>query len=804
MHRKVLLYIITAAALLISSCSQDSVVYPETDLLQKQILYAGRIGQIALPDLFYADSYSSVEILSHPELNPVIDHDQNTLSLDIPETLSGLEFLVLSYQGAELSLPLQIQPMLSHSFAIPQYFGADTVYVFGNFNGWNRQQYPLVYSQAEQGYRLDILFEPGQYEYRYSVNGVDTLDPVNASKVPNGLGDYNSLLIVSPPFAGDMPHLTPGKIHYREDGSREITVTLLRRDYDGELGRQDFTVLSGNRLLADKYVAYDNQHTLRISLQPSFFSSTGRSDIRVAFRRGPVYSNLLHIPLFDGESPAMENSGRSWNDAVLYSVMTDRFFNGDPANDAPIPHPELADRANFNGGDLRGITQKINEGYFKHLGVNTLWITPWYTTTSSAYREYPEPHRWFSGYHGYWPTAPRSVEARFGGEEALEELMAAAEQQGIRILMDFVSNHVHEEHPYFQEHRDWFGEVELPDGRMNLRLWDEQRLTTWFEPYLPSFDHLGSSDAMQAVVDDAIWWMKSYGVAGFRHDAVKHVPNEFWRELTRRIRQEFPEQDVYQVGETFGDWNLVSSYVNPGQLSAQFNFNQYWPARYCFSEVDGDFSDLQKAMEKSIEVYGQLNVMANIMDSHDQPRLPAYMEGDLLWNENGSEVSWTRDIQVDKSSTYDRIALYYSYLVSSPGIPLIYYGNEIGMTGGGDPDNRRMMRWGEAVRPDEARLRTRITGLLGLRNRHSALRYGDFLPLQADKEIFAYLRSDLNETVMVLLNKSAELKVLEIAVPEELAFETAEAISGSAVFQLENSLLHIEIPPYSGSFLNLR
>ena len=154
--------------------------------------------------------------------------------------------------------------------------------------------------------------------------------------------------------------------------------------------------------------------------------------------------------------------------------------------------------------------------------------------------------------------------------------------------------------------------------------------------------------------------------------------------------------------------------------------------------------------------------------------------------------------------TYDRIALYYHYLVSSPGIPLVYYGNEIGMTGGGDPDNRRMMRWGEAVTSEEARLRTRITGLLGLRNRHSALRYGDFLPLSADKESFVYMRNDLNEKILVILNKSESLKVLDIPLPEVMDLETAEQISGSAIYQLENGMLHVEIPAYSGSYFNLR
>ncbi|MDZ7797958.1 MAG: alpha-amylase family glycosyl hydrolase [Candidatus Marinimicrobia bacterium] len=84
------------------------------------------------------------------------------------------------------------------------------------------------------------------------------------------------------------------------------------------------------------------------------------------------------------------------------------------------------------------------------------------------------------------------------------------------------------------------------------------------------------------MVSDAIWWLESLDLDGFRHDAVKHVPHLFWRSLTREIRRNFPGEDIYQIGETFGDHSLVKSYVNNGQLSAQFNFNLYWPARYAF------------------------------------------------------------------------------------------------------------------------------------------------------------------------------------------------------------------------------
>ena len=95
-------------------------------------------------------------------------------------------------------------------------------------------------------------------------------------------------------------------------------------------------------------------------------------------------------------------------------------------------------------------------------------------------------------------------------------LVEWAHKKEIKVLLDFVSNHVHTEHPYFKEHRDWFGQLELPDGRLNLRFWDEFRLTTWFEPYLASFDYLGSEEALEEMTDIAVWWLNETGADGYR------------------------------------------------------------------------------------------------------------------------------------------------------------------------------------------------------------------------------------------------------------------------------------------------
>ena len=102
----------------------------------------------------------------------------------------------------------------------------------------------------------------------------------------------------------------------------------------------------------------------------------------------------------------------------------------------------------------------------------------------NTYNEWNPPNRKYSAYHGYWPVSPREIDPRYGTEDELRKLIDLAHNQNIEILLDFVSNHIHEDHPYYNMHKEWFGHVTLPDGSMNIRRWDgDTRLTTWFEPF---------------------------------------------------------------------------------------------------------------------------------------------------------------------------------------------------------------------------------------------------------------------------------------------------------------------------------
>ena len=173
--------------------------------------------------------------------------------------------------------------------------------------------------------------------------------------------------------------------------------------------------------------------------------------------------------------------GFRWQDGIIYYAFTDRFVNGDQNNDRPVKDPAVLPQANYLGGDFEGIQKKIEEGYFKKIGVNVLWLAPLNRNPDAAWKEFLPPYRAYTGYHGYWPVSESEVEPRFGGEEGLKNLVGSAQKNGIKIIADLVLKHVHIENPLWKEHPDWFGSLTLPDGTKNLRLWDAQQFTTWFE-----------------------------------------------------------------------------------------------------------------------------------------------------------------------------------------------------------------------------------------------------------------------------------------------------------------------------------
>jgi cyclomaltodextrinase / maltogenic alpha-amylase / neopullulanase len=746
-------------------------------------LVAGAPDSLVVADLVVGDarvvfaSTEAVEVISH----------NGVVVLTPRADFEGLALVPYATDGTARALPVRVRRLIPHTFTYPASPAAERVHVIGQFNDWSRSRHPLV-RQPDGSWSLTLDLDPGRYEYKFTVDGAEVLDPGNPERVPNPFGDFNNILVVPPRHAEALA------LHVVGFAGGEVELAFERGGRPADVGAMEvIALLDGTPLGTHRFRTAGDR--LFVHIGPH-----DEGTLLVATTGGGQSTRMASIPLRDGAP--LPTDAFTWNDAVIYQIMVDRFHDGDRANTRPVPHDSVATRANYHGGDLQGILDRMEEGYFDRLGVNTLWLSPVVQNTDRAHREYPPPYRYYTGYHGYWPTHPTEVEERFGDMALLERLVREARGRGMRVLLDFVANHIHEDHPFFREHSEWFGTLELPDGRLNLRKWDEHRLTTWFEPYLPSFDFEGSTDAVEAMTDNAVWWLLASGADGFRHDAVKHIPNHFWRTLTRKVREQVDSQrDVraFQIGETFGSYDLIASYVNTGQLDAQFNFNLYDTALYAFLDPDADFAVLDSEMHRTLDVYGVDHLMGNLMDSHDKPRFPALVEGHVPdASGDDKEPGWHSHITVEDPATYGRVELYLAYLLTIPGVPTIYYGNEIGKTGANDPDNRRPMRFGEELAPEERELKERVSRLIGLRRDLPALRRGGFHTLHAAGDTWAYLRDGVDSRVVVALNKGVEAATLRLALPAALvATSGVDALSGEAV-EVSGDTLVIGVP--AGSY----
>jgi len=363
-----------------------------------------------------------------------------------------------------------------------------------------------------------------------------------------------------------------------------------------------------------------------------------------------------------------------------------------------------------------------------------------------------------------------------------------AHSRDIGVILDFVSHHVHEDYPLLKEHPEWVTQLDLPDGRKNIRLWDEYRLSTWFDIFLPTLD-LSKPEVYELISDSAAYWIEEYQLDGFRHDAAKHVPQIFWRILTRKLDSILEPQgrSIYQIGETFGSRELIGSYINPGMLDAQFDFNLYWEAKLAFAFPGSSFKDLNIALLQSLSFFGYHNLMGNITGNQDMARFISYAGGALKPDEDDREAGWQRNIEVEDTIGYRRLASLMAFNMTIPGIPVIYYGDEYGLAGANDPDNRRMMQF-KGLSVHEQWMLNITKKLTHLRSQHLPLLYGDYIPLAVSDRIFAYMRVYMGQAAIVIFNKDPEMQTVEIELPDWMNEASLGAHFGSDFNKAGNQL----------------
>ncbi|HKQ99471.1 MAG TPA: alpha-amylase family glycosyl hydrolase, partial [Pyrinomonadaceae bacterium] len=372
------------------------------------------------------------------------------------------------------------------------------------------------------------------------------------------------------------------------------------------------------------------------------------------------------------------------NDDVIYLIMPDRFSNGEPSNDAPANSPKEAnDRKNpraFHGGDLRGVINHLP--YLKELGVTALWLNPWYDNPNGVHT-CDKPWCPNTNYHGYHAIDYYAVEDHFGDMRVLRELVEKAHRLGLKVIQDQVANHVGVQHPWTTDPPldDWFhgtvaAHIQNPfrgDLLLSPNTSAEERRPTldgWFNDQLPDMNQ-EEPEVSRYEIQNALWWIGMTGLDGVRQDTIQYMPRPFMRDLSQALHRQYPK--MWMVGEVFDRDPVHTAFFMGGRVG--------WDG--VDTELDSVFDFA--LWQASLDVFAGKKPVRHLRDTLKYDALypnPARLTTML----NNHDVKRTVSVE---GMNLEGALLHTAFLLSVRGIPQLYYGDEIAMQGGEDPDNRR-------------------------------------------------------------------------------------------------------------------
>ena len=432
---------------------------------------------------------------------------------------------------------------------------------------------------------------------------------------------------------------------------------------------------------------------------------------------------------------AVPKPARPWSDDILYFVLVDRFADGDLGNDANVDRKA---KGAFHGGDLKGLLAQLDE--IASLGVTAIWVNPLVKNIPGHVDGAGFPD-W--GYHGYWADDFNSLDPRFGTEEDLRKLVEACHIRGIKVLLDVVYNHAGYDTRYLRDPktRKWLRSTIVGDC-------GEDDLTSCLAG-LPDFK-TEQPEVAKFLLDAQIAWAKRSGIDGFRLDTVKHVDHPFWQEHRKRTRAELGPQ-FFLLGEVFGaDAEVLEPWFEPDEMDAGFDFS-FQGNVLGFVQGRGRTVAFNRYLEMRQKVRPG-HLVAHYLSTHDTTGALFQLKGDMALFRLAAVLLFT-----------------------TSGIPVVYYGEEVGRPGGEWPDNRSDMPWGPrdvlpgAGLPRDDALRRDYQKLIGIRKVHPALSRGNHIALSTEGDLYVFARRDAasKDLVVVAVNRGSEPATATFAAPPE-------------------------------------
>jgi glycosidase len=484
----------------------------------------------------------------------------------------------------------------------------------------------------------------------------------------------------------------------------------------------------------------------------------GARQLRIATASGTTEAPFAIVaPL----SPESRFQGFSTDD-VIYLAMPDRFRDGDASNNDPDASRRLFDRGKaryYHGGDFRGILEKLP--YLKDLGITALWLNPWYDNVNHLNEKERYDNLPITDYHGYGAVDFYGIEEHFGSLADLRALVEAAHRLGIKVIQDQVANHTGPYHPWVADPPTptWFNGTEAKHAANTWQTWTLQdphalpqtareTLDGWFIDILPDLNQ-EDDEVARYIIQNSLWWVGALGLDGIRQDTWPYVPRAFWARWMEALKRQYPHLTV--VGELYDGDPAIVSFFSGGavrfdgidtKVDSLFDFPLFYPIRRAFAEGK-PLREIAQMLARD-HLYPDAARLVVFLGNHDMLR---------FMNEPGATTAGLKLAQ--------------TFILATRGIPQVYYGDEIALPGGGDPDNRRSMPGafpGDARdaftaagrTPPERAVFDHLRRVIHLRHELEPLRRGNLQHLYAAEQQYVFARTTGVESVLVAFNNDVK------------------------------------------------
>lgn len=502
-------------------------------------------------------------------------------------------------------------------------------------------------------------------------------------------------------------------------------------------------------------------------------------------------------------------------DDVIYFLMPDRFADGDPTNNDPPKSKGLYDRSkgrSYHGGDLQGVIDHFS--YIKSLGVTAIWTTPVYDNNDKPdTKEVYDGAPFTTGYHGYGAVDFYAVDEHLGNMAKLKEFVQKAHLGGFVVIQDQVVNHTSPYHVWANDPPTptWLNGTVDNHLSNNWQKWtamnprgtyqtQKSNIEGWFIDILPDLNQ-NDSEVERYLIQNTLWWIAQTGFDSVRMDTLPHVPRSFWEKWVTALHREFPKVNV--LGELYDSDPALLSYFQAGhrgsdgvdtRIDTLYDYALFYPIRNSFAQGQGIRQVSQ--MFAHDWLYPKPNVLVTFLGLHDMPR---------FMNEKGATVEGMKLAQ--------------TLIMTSRGTPLLYYGDELAMPGGSDPDNRRDFPGGF---PGDTRNAFTATGrtaiendvwnylakLGELRRKLEPLRRGRTLDLLDAEQQMAYARVTDKDAVVIVFNNDTKPAAMEFDVsmikPFPAGAVLADAMGKLGDVKIENGRVKCMMPARTAAIFAIK